>query len=366
MRSFWQAWLVAVLFLIVLAGSDAQSQFIGSPAPSSTISALNIDTTYLSPPLQFDFYATSCPEAPAIVSTMVMNATSYDFTVAPQLLRMFFHDCIVQGCDASLLLNSTLLYTNSPLYAEKDFQKNDRFDKFSFVDLIKQELESVCPGVVSCADILAMAAVSAIAATQGPEYQIELGRRDGLSSYQDNAQTHLPGFYLNVSGLLDSFNNAGLDIVDLVALSGAHTIGQGHCDSIQDRLQSPPIYPIYPSYFLNQMKTVCQTPDGTFDNNVVAIDMDVNSTFIFDNGYYKGLIAGVGLFTSDQFLYTDPRTMPLVELFAQNQELFFQQFGVSLRKMGKINVLTGMQGQIRQNCWVRNSNTADVDFLPRI
>lgn len=166
MRSFWQAWLVAVLFLIVLAGSDAQSQFIGSPAPSSTISALNIDTTYLSPPLQFDFYATSCPEAPAIVSTMVMNATSYDFTVAPQLLRMFFHDCIVQGCDASLLLNSTLLYTNSPLYAEKDFQKNDRFDKFSFVDLIKQELESVCPGVVSCADILAMAAVSAIAAVR--------------------------------------------------------------------------------------------------------------------------------------------------------------------------------------------------------
>jgi hypothetical protein len=56
--------------------------------------------------------------------------------------------------------------------------------------------------------------------TQGPEYQIELGRRDGLSSYQDNAQTHLPGFYLNVSGLLDSFNNAGLDIVDLVVLSG--------------------------------------------------------------------------------------------------------------------------------------------------
>ncbi len=148
--------------------------------------------------------------------------------------------------------------------------------------------------------------------------------------------------------------------------SGAHTIGQAHCDSIQDRLQSPPIYPIYPSYFLNQMRTVCQTPDGTFDNNVVAIDMDVNSTFIFDNGYYKGLIAGVGLFTSDQFLYTDPRTMPLVELFAQNQELFFQQFGVSLRKMGKINVLTGTQGQIRQNCWVRNSNTADVDFLPRI
>jgi hypothetical protein len=166
MRSFWQAWLLVVLFLIVLAGSYAQSQSIGSPAPSSTISALNIDTTYLSPPLQFDFYATSCPEAPAIVSTMVMNATSYDFTVAPQLLRMFFHDCIVQGCDASLLLNSTLLYTNSPLYAEKDFQKNDRFDKFSFVDLIKQELESVCPGVVSCADILAMAAVSAIAAVR--------------------------------------------------------------------------------------------------------------------------------------------------------------------------------------------------------
>ena len=54
----------------------------------------------------------------------------------------------------------------------------------------------------------------------GPLYPIELGRKDALTSYAPSSQTLLPGFSLNVSGLLEDFHNVGLDLVDLVTLSG--------------------------------------------------------------------------------------------------------------------------------------------------
>ena len=66
---------------------------------------------------------------------------------------------------------------------------------------------------------------------------------------------------------------------------------------------------------------------------------------------------GEPCFTSDQDLFTDGRTKPLVTKFAVDQDAFFQQFVYSYVKMGQINVLTGAtQGQIRANCSARNNN----------
>lgn len=57
-----------------------------------------------------------------------------------------------QGCDASLLLNST---TGQ---AEKNATPNLSLRGFDFIDRVKSLLEAECPGVVSCADIIALAA----------------------------------------------------------------------------------------------------------------------------------------------------------------------------------------------------------------
>lgn len=58
-----------------------------------------------------------------------------------------------QGCDGSILLDNA-----DGIQSEKDAGPNmNSADGFDVVDDIKTALENVCPGVVSCADILALA-----------------------------------------------------------------------------------------------------------------------------------------------------------------------------------------------------------------
>lgn len=56
----------------------------------------------------------------------------------------------VQGCDASLLLNGT--------DSEKTATPNLSTEGYEVIDNIKTALEKACPRVVSCADVLALAA----------------------------------------------------------------------------------------------------------------------------------------------------------------------------------------------------------------
>lgn len=187
--------------------------------------------------------------------------------------------------------------------------------------------------------------------TGGPDYDVPLGRRDGVKMAEVNQTfVDLVAPFATTGTVLAKFARKGLDATDTVALSGAHTIGISQCSSFTDRLY-PRQDPNMDKSFANNLKQICPRPNS----NAVTV-LDIRTPDIFDNKYFIDLMNRQGLFTSDQDLFIDARTKDIVTSFAVNEGLFFEKFVLAMIKMGQIEVLTGGQGEIRGDCSVRNSD----------
>lgn len=104
--------------------------------------------------LSSTFYDDTCPNALNTIRTGIRTAVSRDRRMAASLIRLHFHDCFVQGCDASILLDPS-----SSIDSEKNALPNFKSARgYEVIDSVKSQLENICPGVVSCADILTVAA----------------------------------------------------------------------------------------------------------------------------------------------------------------------------------------------------------------
>ena len=100
-------------------------------------------------------------------------------------------------------------------------------------------------------------------------------------------------------------------------------------------------------YYGSVLRKQCPRSGG--DQNLFFLDLV--TPFKFDNHYFKNLIMYKGLLSSDEVLFTKNReSKELVELYAENQEAFFEQFAKSMVKMGNISPLTGARGEIRRIC----------------
>ena len=187
-----------------------------------------------------------------------------------------------------------------------------------------------------------------------------LGRKDSFK-FDLNGPNNLPPPFFRTDQLLGAFSKRNFDATDVVALSGAHTYGRAHCSSLANRtIESNP--PIDPS-FKNKLVATC--PSSASPNTV---DLDARTPTKFDNMYYINLLNQQGVFTSDQDLASHPKTKEIVNLFASNQNEFFDSFTDAFVKVSQIDVITSRQGsgEIRDRCFVANKKVSVENVVEEV
>ncbi|KMZ69517.1 Peroxidase [Zostera marina] len=310
-----------------------------------------VDSSNVAEFLYPEFYQCSCPNAAEIVRSVVAKAMAREARMAASLLRLNFHDCFVQGCDASLLLDST-----DKIVSEKGSKPNKNSARgFEVIDEIKMALEKECPRTVSCADIIALAARDSTVLSGGRNWEVPLGRKDSHGASLKESNNNIPAPNSTLKTIIAKFKRQGLSEVDVVALSGSHTIGMSRCVSFRQRLynQTGNHQPdrTLDSHYASFLRTGC--PKSGSDQNLFLLDFETPAKF--DNFYFKNLLTNNGLLNSDEVLFTQSEfTKGLVKLYAENNEIFLDQFAKSMVRMSTVKPLTGDKGEVRENCRFNN------------
>ncbi|WJX31232.1 peroxidase [Trifolium repens] len=292
--------------------------------------------------LSENFYSKKCPKVFDTVKSVVKSAVAKEPRIGASLLRLFFHDCFVDGCDGSILLDDTSSFRGEKTAAPN----NNSVRGYEVIDAIKSKVEAICPGLVSCADIVAITARDSVVILGGPFWNVKVGRRDSRTANFTAANTGvIPPPTSNLSNLVSTFKAQGLSAKDMVALSGAHTIGKSRCTSFRNHIYNDSNID---STFAKIRQKNCPKKSGSGDNNLA--NLDFRTPTYFDNNYYKNLIIKRGLLHSDQVLFNGGSTDSLVKTYSQNDKAFDSDFVAAIIKMGNNKPLTGKQGEIRKNC----------------
>ncbi|CAN1163149.1 Peroxidase 44 [Linum perenne] len=323
---------------IILVSSSKSGVFLPKPVFGDSDSADR--------PLKIGYYKSTCPEAETIVNKVVKKWYNKDRSIPAALLHLQFHDCFVNGCDASILIDST---PQTP--SEKAAGPSATLRGFDLLDAVKAELEAHCPSRVSCADIITLATRDSVVLAGGPTYALPTGRLDGIVSKPSDVK--LPGPTLKISqAFTHFFQPLGFTLTEMVTLLGAHTVGMVHCSSFKDRLSDfkgtnrPD-----PSMDPNLVATLRKTCFVGNNSNPTTF-LDQNTSFVVDASYYKELRQKKGVLSFDQELYTGSSTRRIVSSFAKSELLFRKRFGAVMVKMG--NLVGSNDGEVRKNCRVFN------------
>ncbi|KAJ8643149.1 hypothetical protein MRB53_004897 [Persea americana] len=212
---------------------------------------------------------------------------------APGVLRLVFHDAGTYDMDEnSGGMNGSIIY-------ELDRPENAGLNKsVKILEKARSEVDKIRP--VSWADMIAMAGAEAVLLCGGPVIPVQLGRIDSMVP---DPEGRLPLESLNASSLKKCFLKKGFSTQELVALSGAHTLGS-----------------------------------KGFGNPTV-----------FDNSYFKvlvekpwsssaGMSSMIGL-PSDRALVEDDECLRWIRIYADDQMKFFKDFRNAYLKL----VNTGAQ-----------------------
>ncbi|KAL6608147.1 hypothetical protein ACP70R_041210 [Stipagrostis hirtigluma subsp. patula] len=306
-----------------------------------------------------------------------------DPRVGPALIRLLFHDCWVNGCDGSVLLDETPADGTS---TEKKAAKSIGLGGFDLIDRIKARLTGVGDGDASCADILAFAARDAASILSGGRihYAVQRGRGDGVVSSATAADAELPGRAFSFAELERSFAARGFGKKDLVALSGAHAVGVCHRLSFADRLRpsAAAAHQINGSYQLAlaadvarqqklPLQTTTTTSEPTAKNNIRDMDrafraassyspmgVDTEATGALDNSYYTASLQNMVLLKSDWELTQDGDALDHLVEYRDDAAKWNDDFGEAMARLSNLRPPVGAHLEIRKNCRLTNPSPA--------
>ncbi|KAI5412277.1 hypothetical protein KIW84_057079 [Lathyrus oleraceus] len=161
-----------------------------------------------------NFYAATCPSLETTERNTMTSAIQNESRIGAAILRMFFHGCFVNGCDGSILLDDTAMFTGE---------------------------KSAGPNINSAR---ALPARDGIFLLGGPSWVVPLGRRDARTASQTAANDQLPSPLSDLSTLTTMFSAKGLtvNVNDLTALSGAHTIGQEDANQTKEQIKDEKVF----------------------------------------------------------------------------------------------------------------------------
>ncbi|KAG6398775.1 hypothetical protein SASPL_140245 [Salvia splendens] len=271
------------------------------------------------------FYEQSCPDVEKIVNATIHKHFLKDPTYAAGFVRLFFHDWV--RC------------FNPP--------RHDAYARagrgYEVVDDIKAELEKACPGVVSCADILAFATRDSLVYSGVPAFSIAAGRRDASASLAVNVEGNLPLPDATAEENIRLFEKKGMTLEDLILLVGAHSIGTAHCSIVAGRFRDKEKQKNIDNWIKKQTMTVCQS-------EIQDVPFDPYSHHKMDSRFYKELLTNRALIESDHNLARDPRGNSMMKKFVDDQAGWIAKFTNSMKKLGEKEVLVGDQGEVRKQC----------------
>ncbi|KAI8631128.1 peroxiredoxin [Xylariaceae sp. FL1651] len=206
---------------------------------------------------------------------------------------------------------------------------------------------------ITYADLWTLAAVVAVAATGGPA----VPWRGGRSDYGDESEAEegrkgstrgrLPDGAGDAAHLRRVFGRMGFDDREIVALSGAHTLGRCHAD----RSGFVGKWVNNPTRFSNQYFKVLLANEGawkktTLDSGIIQY-VYVEEAEAENNGGKEGEIEeGLMMLPTDMCLLSDPSFRTWVEKYAADKDRFFADFAAVFAKLLELGIRRDADGNI--------------------
>jgi L-ascorbate peroxidase len=196
-----------------------------------------------------------------------------------------------------------------------------------------QPIKDACGDDISWADLIQLASATAIEVEGGPKIPMKYGRVDGVPTDLQPPPFGLPGVCLNedpVAHLKYVFYKYGMDDKDIVALSGAHTIGRAFADrsgTVKEGSMGP---------FTEYTKRGCPY----MANSLTAGGRSWTKNWTkFDNSYFTDMAKKDPeciAFPTDTCLMTAPEFKVHFDAFAKDQKAFFDAYKVSHKKLSEL------------------------------